>query len=785
MRTHDLRQALRMFRREPAFAMAAVLTLTLGIGANTALFAVVEAVLLRPLPFEEADRLVVLRHRDVETGLTKPDIAIGDFVDLRARQRSLESLAGLGGFQSTFFGEGEPIRVDGAVATPDALHALRLRPSLGRLLQVDDAREGAAPVVLVSHEFWRTHLGSDPRVLTRSIQLGTTRRMVVGVLPPGLRMPAMPRTDVVVPQALPAVAPAQRRSEWMYGIGRLRHGESLARAQAELAALSRQFEAEFPQQNRGSRYEMLALRDSLVGDTRRPLLLLLAAVGFVLLIACANVGNLLLARALGRQQELALRLALGASRRRLVMQMLTEGLALGLAGGVAGVVVAWRVAPALAALIPNASLVPGLEQVGISPGVLVFALAASVASGLLFSAIPCVRLSRIDSRALPGQRGGTMTPEARTTASGLVAVEIALAVVLLAGAGLTLRSFANLLAVDPGFTSDGVLTVQLVLPEGRYDGDEARRAFYARAFADIDALPDVTTVGAAMVTPLTGNNWSVPLQRVEHPVAPGERPPQVGWQLASEGYFRALRIALRAGRLFEAGDATGLPVVIVSEAVATRFFPGETPVGRRVSLGDMEAEIVGVVGNIRRASLTDEPRRRSLFSLRAREQPADDAVHPRERGSGGSASCRAGRGPPARAAGGAVRDAHHGAHRRGVGSRDQADHASPRRLRGDRVRARGDRRLRHDVVSRAAPHARTRRASGNWREPSRYYPPGASAGRRDRVPRPDDRDGCDVGHRPNVVVGAVPGVCLGSGNAGCRGRAARGGHSGGQLSAGT
>jgi putative ABC transport system permease protein len=608
MGTHDVRQALRMFRREPAFAMAAVLTLTLGIGANTALFAVVEAVLLRPLPFDDADRLVVLRHRDVETGLTKPDIAIGDFVDLRARQRSLESLAGFSGFQSTFFGEGEPLRVDGAVATPDALYALRLRPSLGRLLQDDDAREGAAPVVLVSHEFWRTHLGSDPRVLMRSIQLGATRRTVVGVLPSGFRFPAMPRTDVVVTQALPAAAPAQRRAGWIYGIGRLNRGETLAQVQAEVAALSRQFEVEFPQQNRGSRYEVLVLRDALVGDTRRPLLLLLAAVGFVLLIACANVGNLLLARAVGRQQELALRLALGASRRRLVVQMLTEGLALGLAGGVAGVVVAWRVAPALAALIPNASLVPGLEQVGISAGVLLFALAAAVASGLLFSAIPCVRLSRIDSRALPGQRGGTMTPEARTAASSLVAAEIALAVVLLAGAGLTLRSFANLLAVDPGFTPDGVLTVQLVLPEGRYDGDEARRAFYARAFADIHALPDVTTVGAAMVTPLTGNNWSVPLQRVEHPVAPGQRPPEVGWQLASEGYFRALRIALRAGRLFEARDATGPPVVIVSEAVATRFFPGETPVGRRVSLGDMEAEIVGVVGNIRRASLTDDPR---------------------------------------------------------------------------------------------------------------------------------------------------------------------------------
>ena len=394
----------------------------------------------------------------------------------------------------------------------------------------------------------------------------------------------------------------------MYAIGRLRPGETLARAQAEMAALSRQFEAEFPQQNRGTRYEAVALRDVLVGDTRRPLLLLLAAVGFVLLIACANVGNLLLARALGRQQELALRLALGASRARLAAHVLTEGLVLALAGGVAGVVVAWRAAPVLAALIPNASSVPGLEGVGIDARVLLFALGAAVASALAFGAIACMGLSRAELGALPGGRRGTMTPGARTAASGLVAAEIALAVVLLAGAGLTLRSFTNLLAVDPGFTPAGVLTVQLALPAGRYDQDDARRVFYDRAFAEIQALPGIETIGAAMVTPLTGNNWTAPLQRVDRPLPAGQRPPEVGWQLASQGYFRALRIPLRAGRLFGPRDATGDPVVIISEAVAARFFAGEQPIGHRIDLGDMEAEIVGVVGNIRRASLTDDPR---------------------------------------------------------------------------------------------------------------------------------------------------------------------------------
>ena len=432
--------------------------------------------------------------------------------------------------------------------------------------------------------------------------------MVVGVLPPGFRFPPMPKTDVIIAQGLPASAPSARKSGWIYAIGRLRPGATLAGAEAELATISQQLETEFPDENRGTRYEALGLRDALVGETYRPLILLLAAAGFVLLIACANVGNLLLARALGRQQELALRVALGASRRRLVTHALAEGLALGLAGGVAGVAVASSAVPVLTALIPNAASVPGLEQAGISAGVLLFALGASVVSAILFSAIACVGLFRGDRGALLGQRRGTMTPGATRAASSLVVAEIAMAVVLVAGAGLTLRSFDNLLAVDPGFSTAGVLTVEFALPEGRYDAQDARRGFYARALSDIDALPEVETVGAAQVTPLTGNNWTTPLQRVERPLPAGQRPPEIGWQMASRGYFRALRIPLRAGRLFEPADATGPPVVIISQAVADRYFAGEQPLGHRLNLGDMDAEIVGVVGNIRRASLVDDPR---------------------------------------------------------------------------------------------------------------------------------------------------------------------------------
>ena len=345
----------------------------------------------------------------------------------------------------------------------------------------------------------------------------------------------------------------------------------------------------------------------LVGDTRKPLLLLLGAVGFVLLMACANVGNLMLARALGRRRELAVRLALGASPRRLAAQVLLEALCLAAAGGALALVIAWNAAPVLAALVPNASAVPGLETAGVNGSVLLFALGSSVVATLIFGGVACLGVMRRDSGALR-ERQGTLTPRATFAASGLVATQVALAVILLAGAGLTLRSFSNLLAVNPGFTPAGVLTLQLSLPQGRYDADDARRAFYGRAFEALEALPNIDTVGAAMVTPLTGNNWSAPLQRVDRPLPAGQRPPEVGWQMASRGYFTALQIPLRAGRLFEASDATGPAVVIISEAAATRHFPGEQPLGHRISLGDMEAEIVGVVGNIRRASLTDDPR---------------------------------------------------------------------------------------------------------------------------------------------------------------------------------
>jgi putative ABC transport system permease protein len=454
---------------------------------------------------------------------------------------------------------------------------------------------------------WSTRFGSNPQIAGRSIQLGTVRRMIVGVLPPGFRFPAGTRTDIVVPMRLPSAAPAERRA-WIHAMGRLRPGVTIEQATTEFSVLSEQLEREYPASNRGTQYYMLNARDAMVGDTKRPLLLLLAAVAFVLLIACANVGNLLLARSLARQQETAMRMALGAGRGRLVAQFLTEGLVLAIAGGLVGVAVAWRAAPALARLVPQATPIAGLDEVSLNISVVLYAFGASLAAALVASGAASIGLTAPAS-ALVATRRTTVGKGARRAASALVAAEVALAVVLLLGASLTLRSFANLIAVDPGFSPHNVLSLRIGLPPGRYTEVEARRAFFDRAFSELVALPAVDDIGAAVVVPLTGNNWTVPFERADQPIARGERAPDVGWQSASGGYFTALKIPLRAGRVFDRRDRPDSPpVVIVSEGLAQRFFAGETAVGHRVKLGDTEAEIVGVVGDIRRAALSDEPR---------------------------------------------------------------------------------------------------------------------------------------------------------------------------------
>ena len=617
MLLQDARRALRLLRLEPGFTAAAVMTLALGIGANTALFAVVEAVLLRPLPLADADQLVILKHRDATTGITKEFLGVGDFIDIKERQQTMQPVAVYGGLQGTLFEGDEPTRVSGLGASPELFDALRVQPAMGRLVTAEDARQGAPPVMMISYGLWETCFGSDPNIIGRGVQLNATRRSVIGVLPRGFHFPPSAATDVALPYQLPATPPAQRKGGFTQAIGRIKAGQSLASVVTDLDALSTEFAQKFPEQNRGTEYYAEPLRDALVGDTKRPLLLLLGAVGFVLLIACVNVGNLLLARSLGRRQEMAVRVALGAGWTRLASQILTEGMVLALLGGVAGVAIAWQAAPILAALVPETTQVPALQQVGLNVEVVSFSLIVSIVSALLFSAVSCISLTSGEHRAaLAAARGTSAGAGARRAASFLVAGEIALAGILLLGAGLTLRSFANLIAVDPGFRIDNVLIVQVNAPAARYPNLAAQGEFFARAFRALEDLPEVEHAGGAAVTPLTGNNWTVPFERVDRRVPAGERPPEVGWQAASAGYFTALGIPLKSGRLFEDRDRLSkIAPVIVSEEIVSRYFPGENPIGHRLTGSDDGFEIVGVVGDIRRAALADQPRADMYFPL--------------------------------------------------------------------------------------------------------------------------------------------------------------------------
>ena len=611
-----VRHAFRQLVREPAFTVAALLTLALGVGANAAVFAVVEAVLLRPLPYPTADALVILNHRDKRTGITKEFIAIGDFVDLSARQKTFESIGAWGRGETAFMDRDDPYRAELLGVGANTLDLLRARPVLGRSINADDTRENAPPVMMLGYETWKKRYGGDPTIIGRVIRMEATERQVVGVAPPGFTFPPTATTDIIIPYQFPTVAPAQRKSGWTFAIARLKPGGTLDDAATDLATMSRQFEKEFPQQNLASEYFPLGLRTALTGNTKPALLLLFAAVGVVLLIACANVANLLLARSLGRRREMSVRLALGAGGGRLMLQLLMESLVLALVAGTAGALVAYWGAHALVALLPQSADVPGLNDVQINGRVLAFTLGIVVLTTLVFGLVAALTVrSEKAVGALNASRGSSIGTRARRVTSALVVAEVALAIVLLVGAGLILRSFAALLAVDPGFRTANVMTMSVQLPTNRYRERGAREGFYTQALAQIKAIPGVQDVGMAAVTPLTGNNWTSPFERPEQPVPAGERPPEVGWQLASHGYFKALQIPLVAGRLFDDRDLPNAPpVVIVSEAIQRRFFSNESAVGKRVRLqGDQTAEIVGVVGNIRRAGLRDEPRADMYF----------------------------------------------------------------------------------------------------------------------------------------------------------------------------
>jgi putative ABC transport system permease protein len=599
----DLRYGARLLRRSPGFTAAAVLTLALGIGANTAVFSVADAVFLRPLPFAEPERLVAV-------WLNGPDHSVSQasFVELREASRSLADVAAYSGWGFTLTGSGEPEALQGARVSAGLFRLLGARPALGRGFLPEDGTPGQGQVALLGHGLWHRRFGADPKILGKTITIDGGRYAVVGVMPIGFHFPGRESSDLWLPLTIDATS-EDFTAGYLTLIGRLAPGMAPSQATAEVREVARRIRERDPDPEKEEiASAVVPLQTELAGDLRPALLVLLAAVGSVLLIACVNVANLLLARASVRQQEIAVRLALGAGRRRLLRQLLTESVMLAVLGGVAGVLLARAGVGPLAESVTAGS--PQLNEVAVDGRILLFALGLSLAAALTFGLVPALRSSAPDlqSTLKEGGRSGSANPARQRLRSALVVAEIALALILVAGAGLLIQSLWRLYNVDPGFRTEDILSFRL---SPSFEGEDTapRQAFYEGVLERLAGLPGVEAVGAVHLTPLGGNNWN-PSLRVEG--RPGEALPSVDWRVATPGYFETLGIPLLAGRSFTGSDRDGAPgAALVNQTFARRVFPGGSPLGQRVNTffegKDNWVTIVGVIGDVKHHGLATAP----------------------------------------------------------------------------------------------------------------------------------------------------------------------------------
>jgi putative ABC transport system permease protein len=608
----DLRYGLRSLRHSPAFTAVAVLTLGLGIGANTAIFTVVNGVLFRPLPYGDPGRLVMLW----ETTKDLPQILISypNFLDWKTRTHAFEDVALYNGFdQFTITGMGDAERVRGGEATGNLFDVLGVKPERGRAFRADDDRVGADRVVIVSDAFWLRHYGLDSTVSGKTITLDGFSYTVVGVLPRRVRLAGV---ELWVPIGLFANTErfaSRSNHPGTIGLGRLKPGVTLDQMRSDLDGVYAQLRADYPRENAGMGASGDWMLDSVLGGIRPALYVLAGAVGLVLLIACANVANLVLGRASSRGREIALRVAIGARRGRIVRQLLTESVLLSVVGGLLGVALAWAGVRVLLALRPDN--VPRLVDIELDGTVLAFALAVSVFTGLAFGLVPALHSAGGDllSSLKEGSRGATAGRLRLRMRGALMVVEVALALVLLVGAGLLMRSFGNLTNVELGVDPRGVVVALVSLPERKYPDADRRRAIFAELVERARAIPQVTD--AALATDLPVNSsWQSSVTFEGLPAAVPGREPLLNGVIASPGWFSTMRMRMMAGRTFAATDVSGAPgVLVISQAVAKRFYGGAGAVGRRIKMGSAAGHapwltIVGVVNDVKDGGLDEESR---------------------------------------------------------------------------------------------------------------------------------------------------------------------------------
>ena len=604
----DFRFGIRMLFKSPSFTVVAILTLTLGIGANTAIFSAVNSVLLRPLPYKTPDRLAMLWNDNRRLSLREDLTSYANFVDWRGQSRLFEDMAPFAEMGADVTGVDKPYEVFGWRVGSHLFSILGVSPALGRGFTDQEEQPGHGREAILSHALWRERFGADRNIVGKKMIMDGDPYVIVGVMPASFQFPDK-RAEIWTPLAVSEKTKANRGGLWLHVLGKLKPGASIEQARAEMNLIGSNLERQYPPTNRGYGIWVVLLLNQVVGNLRTGLLVLFAAVAFVLLIACANVANLFLARGAGREREIAVRAALGAGRVRLIRQLLTESLVLAIPAGLAGLLVAYGGLRALIALAP--SDMPRLDEITMDGRVLWFALVASFVSALFFGLMPALRISRADLNESLREGGRSLTGGRRATLlrSSLLVAEVALSVVLLAGAGLMIRSLVHLRGLDPGFDSSNILTMQLSAPYAKFQKATDINALYDRVLTRLHAIPTVQSAGLITDIFLSTTPNSGIFTVEGKPLPPPEQATEATLDSISLDYFQTLRVPLIRGRFFDVRDqANSTPVALINETMARRFWPGENPVGKRFHFGwgndnPRWLTVAGVVGDMRRQGL--------------------------------------------------------------------------------------------------------------------------------------------------------------------------------------
>jgi putative ABC transport system permease protein len=606
----DIRYGIRGLWKRPGFTFVALIALALGIGANTAIFSLVNAVLVQPLPFKDPDRLVWM-WGNIRQGGNRASVAPLDFLDYRQQNKTFDQFAAMGTipFAINLTGGGEPERLQSAIVTGNYFQAFEVNPLLGRTFVLDNEKTGNDQVAVLSYGLWQRRFGGDPNIINKTITLDGRTFLVLGVMPRQFNFPRA--AELWVPMNFDRPGMKQRRAHFLRPVGRLKAGVTLAQAQADTDSIAQHLEEQYPDTNTGWNLRLVGLRDQLVGNTKPTLFILLGAVGFVLLIACANVANLLLVRAAARQKEIALRTALGASRFRIARQMITESILLALMGGALGAALAIWGIDLLVAL--SADNIPSTANVRIDATVLGFTLLVSLVTGLLFGLAPALRTMKLElSNTL--KEGGRSVGEGahrNILRSSLVVIESAVAVVLLVGAGLLVRSLIRLQNTSPGFDPHNVLTMRIDLPDDKYSSPEKKTNFFHELETRLSGLAGVESVGMISELPLTGQPNDIPYYVEGRPPATPDQGFDDDFRRVNTQYFQSLQIPLLRGRIFTEQEVLkSAKVLVISDLLAKQTFPNEDPIGHRLVMGMGDGipwEIIGIVGDVRHRGLESQP----------------------------------------------------------------------------------------------------------------------------------------------------------------------------------